>query len=250
MLSKFETKSNRVKGVAFHPRRPWIAASLHNGSVQLWDYKMGTLVESFEEHAGPVRGVAFHGSQPMVVSGGDDAKVKVWSLKTRRCLFTLSGHQDYVRTVTFHGMQPWVLSASDDQTLRVWNWQSRACVAILTGHNHYVMSAQFHPSPSQDLVVSASLDQTVRVWDVSGLRRKSAAGSVATDMSSRSHPASQSAASLDTSPDVFGNPDCIVKFVLEGHDRGVNWATFHPTLPLIVSGSDDRQVKLWRMNGI
>lgn len=24
---------------------------------------------------------------------------------------------------------------------------------------------------------------------------------------------------------------------------------FHPTLPLIVSGADDRQVKLWRMNG-
>jgi coatomer protein complex subunit alpha (xenin) len=33
-----------------------------------------------------------------------------------------------------------------------------------------------------------------------------------------------------------------------GHDRGVNWASFHPTLPLIVSGADDRQVKLWRMN--
>jgi WD40 repeat protein len=41
----------------------------------------------------------------------------------------------------------------------------------------------------------------------------------------------------------------MVKYVLEGHDRGVNWATFHPTMPLIVSAGDDRQVKLWRMNG-
>ena len=39
-----------------------------------------------------------------------------------------------------------------------------------------------------------------------------------------------------------------MKYVLEGHDRGVNWASFHTTLPLIVSGADDRQVKLWRMN--
>lgn len=31
--------------------------------------------------------------------------------------------------------------------------------------------------------------------------------------------------------------------------RGVNWAAFHPSLPLIVSGADDRQVKLWRYNG-
>lgn len=42
--------------------------------------------------------------------------------------------------------------------------------------------------------------------------------------------------------------DAVVKHVLEGHDRGVNWAAFHPTLPLIVSAADDRQVKLWRMN--
>ena len=62
-----------------------------------------------------------------------------------------------------------------------------------------------------------------------------------------------------------------MKYVLEGHDRGVNWASFHPTLPLVISGADDRpadsapfsfkkrhtkrqkrharrQVKLWRMN--
>ena len=49
-------------------------------------------------------------------------------------------------------------------------------------------------------------------------------------------------------PDLFGQADAVVKHVLEGHDRGVNWANFHPTMPLIVSGADDRQVKLWRMN--
>lgn len=49
--------------------------------------------------------------------------------------------------------------------------------------------------------------------------------------------------------DLFGGGDAVVKYVLEGHDRGVNWAAFHPTLPLIVSGADDRQVKLWRYNG-
>ena len=50
--------------------------------------------------------------------------------------------------------------------------------------------------------------------------------------------------------DLFGGGDAVVKYVLEGHDRGVNWAAFHPTLSLIVSGADDRQVKLWRINGM
>jgi hypothetical protein len=46
--------------------------------------------------------------------------------------------------------------------------------------------------------------------------------------------------------DLFGGNDAIVKYVLEGHDRGANWASFHHTLPLIVSGADDRQVSFSR----
>jgi coatomer protein complex subunit alpha (xenin) len=36
-----------------------------------------------------------------------------------------------------------------------------------------------------------------------------------------------------------------VKYVLEGHDREVNYAMFHPTLPLIISAADDRTNKIW-----
>ncbi|WPT11984.1 Coatomer subunit alpha-1 [Picochlorum sp. SENEW3] len=239
MLTKFETKSNRVKGLSFHPKRPWILASLHSGVVQLWDYRMGTLIDRFDEHEGPVRGVDFHPSQPLFVSGGDDYKIKVWNYKQRRCLFTLLGHLDYIRTVQFHSESPWIVSASDDQTIRVWNWQSRTCAAVLTGHNHYVMCAQFHPK--EDLVVSASLDQTVRVWDISALRKKN----VTPGMGPRDELSMRAA---QANAELFGSGDAVVKYVLEGHDRGVNWASFHPSLPLIVSGADDRQVKLWRMN--
>ncbi|XP_044946612.1 coatomer subunit alpha-2-like isoform X2 [Hordeum vulgare subsp. vulgare] len=69
MLTKFETKSNRVKGLAFHPWRPWILASLHSGVIQMWDYRMGTLLHRFDEHDGPVRGVHFHKTQLLFVSG-------------------------------------------------------------------------------------------------------------------------------------------------------------------------------------
>jgi coatomer protein complex subunit alpha (xenin) len=99
-LIKFQSKSLRVKGLAFHPQRPWILASLHNGVIQLWDYRMEVLITSFEEHDGPVRGVDFHKSQPLFVSGGDDYKVKVWNYQLKKCLFTMpSGHLDYIRTV-------------------------------------------------------------------------------------------------------------------------------------------------------
>ncbi|KXT10334.1 hypothetical protein AC579_1033 [Pseudocercospora musae] len=239
MLTKFESKSSRAKGIAFHPKRPWILVSLHSSTIQLWDYRMGTLIDRFEEHDGPVRGIDFHKTQPLFVSGGDDYKIKVWSYQTRRCLFTLNGHLDYVRTVFFHHELPWIISSSDDQTIRIWNWQNRNLICTMTGHNHYTMCAQFHPK--EDLVVSASLDQSVRVWDISGLRKKhSAPTSMSFD--------DQITRANQTPADMFGNTDAVVKFVLEGHDRGVNWVAFHPTLPLIVSAGDDRLVKLWRMS--
>lgn len=123
MLTKFESKSNRVKGIilchfprvlhltnnqyglglAFHPTQPLLAAALHNGSVQLWNYRMGVLVDRFEEHEGlfcyellqwfssyifdigPVRGVAFHPSRALLATGGDDYKIKVWG-KQGKCI--------------------------------------------------------------------------------------------------------------------------------------------------------------------
>ncbi|KAJ9583889.1 hypothetical protein L9F63_021766 [Diploptera punctata] len=222
MIIKFDTKSARVRGLAFHKKRPWILASLHNGVIQLWDYRRCFLMDRFDEHEGPVRGICFHNQQSLFVS---------------EMYFTFLGHLDYIRTTVFHHKYPWILSCSDDQTIRIWNWQSRNCISILTGHTHYVMCAQFHPT--DDIVVSASLDQTVRVWDISGLRKKNVApvpGEI------------QELVKNSRTTELFALPDALVKHILEGHDRGVNWACFHPTQPLIISGADDKEIKLWRMN--
>lgn len=102
------------------------------------------------------------------------------------------------------------------------------------------MCAAFHPT--EDLVASASLDQTIRIWDISGLRKKNAVPG----MGAGSNRVNTTLSGTQT--DLFGQPDVIVKYVLEGHDRGVNNVAFHPTLPLLVSAADDRLVKLWRYN--
>ncbi|KAK6589732.1 coatomer complex subunit alpha [Cryptosporidium xiaoi] len=244
MIIKCESKSTRAKGLSFHPKLPWILVSLHNGVIQFWDYRIGSLLDTFEEHEGPVRGIDFHESQPIFVSGGDDYRVKVWNYKERKCLFTLLGHLDYIRTVEFHKEYPWILSSSDDQTMRLWNWQSRTCIAVITGHNHYVMCSKFHPH--QDLLASASMDQTVRIWDFTGLREKTVKGH-ALNVSGSMIPISHT---MPAHVDMFGANDVLCKFVLEGHERGVNWVSFHPTLSLLASASDDRTIKLWRYNDI
>lgn len=59
-INIFETKSNRVKGLSFHPTRPWVLAALHNGVIQMWDYRVKTLLDRYDEH----EGVSRHGDFP------------------------------------------------------------------------------------------------------------------------------------------------------------------------------------------
>ncbi len=86
------------------------------------------------------------------------------------------------------------------------------------------MCAQFHPT--KDLIVSCSLDQTLRLWDFSTIRKKY----------------SQSKSQNNE----YASNEVEIHAVLEGHERGVNWCSFHPTLNLIVSAADDKKVKIWK----
>ncbi|KAL0251233.1 hypothetical protein GEMRC1_000446 [Eukaryota sp. GEM-RC1] len=233
----FETTSQRVKGVTFHPYLPWVLTSLHNGIIQLWDFRAGTLLDQFHGHTGPVRGVAFHPEQPLFASGGDDKVIRLWNLHTRSCFATINKHADYIRCLQFHRTQPWLLSSSDDQTVRIFNFQSRKTVAVLQGHSHYVMFAAFHPS--KPLVASASLDATIRVWDISHLLDRQ------TSPSGKSYgPISAVSDREGSFLSVYGTS---IKFLLEGHELGVNTLAWHPTDDMIVSGGDDKTIRLWRL---
>lgn len=73
-------------------------SSLHSGIIQLWDYRMCTLVDKFDEHEGPVRAVCFHQQQPLFVSGGDDYKIKVWPL----LFFLVWSHYIWMFIILYH----------------------------------------------------------------------------------------------------------------------------------------------------
>eukprot|EP00775_Hariotina_reticulata_P004965 gene4965-5206_t len=155
MLTKFETKSNRVKGLSFHPKRPWILASLHSGVIQLWDYRMGTLIDRFDEHDGP-----FHSEYPWIVSASDDQTIRTWNWQSRTCISVLTGHNHYVMCAMFHPKEDLIVSASLDQTVRVWDISGlrKKSVApmkyVLEGHDRGVNWASFHPT--LPLIVSES----------------------------------------------------------------------------------------------
>ncbi|GER26569.1 coatomer [Striga asiatica] len=171
-MTKFETKSNRVKALSFHSKRPWILVSLHSGVIQLWDYRMGTLIDRFEEHDGPVRGVQFHKSQPLFVSRG-----VVYLLNAPQILYltgldavvkyVLEGHDRGVDWASFHPTLPLIVSGADDRQVNLaheWYEYTKAWeVDTLRGHMNNVSCVLFHTR--QDIIVSNSENKSIRVWE-------------------------------------------------------------------------------------
>ena len=87
------------------------------------------------------------------------------------------------------------------------------------GHSSSVYSIAFHPT--LPILATSSYDKTVKLWRL-----------VYTPDGSIS--AATCVATLDSSNG--------------GHSRSVSSVAFHPTLPFLVTGSDDKTAKLWRLD--
>lgn len=49
--------------------------------------------------------------------------------------------------------------------------------------------------------------------------------------------------------ELYGGTEVEVKHIIEGHEKGVNWVSFHPSMKILASAADDKMIKLWRLSG-
>lgn len=76
LVKKFETRTARVKGVCFHPTRPWVITSLHSGIIQIWDYNMNIVLATFDVL--PTLTVGSRGTRARGRFSSASAPVRVW----------------------------------------------------------------------------------------------------------------------------------------------------------------------------
>ena len=222
--------SGVVTSVAFHPTAPLLATGSRDNTVKIWDLspdnKSATCVVTLAGHIDYVTSVTFHPTAttpPLLASGSRDNTVKLWHLSpdSTTCVATLEGHTGHVNYVAFHPTEPLLATGSQDKTVKLWlmssDNSSATCVATLADHLAPVYSVAFHPT--EPLLATGSGDTTVRVWRISLSAATCVGGLV-----------------LPVSP---GNG---------GYKRAVTSVAFHPTAPLLATGSADHTVRLWRLS--
>ncbi|KAK5150171.1 Coatomer subunit beta' [Recurvomyces mirabilis] len=247
-------RSERVKGIDFHPVEPWILTTLYSGHVYIWSYETQSIIKTFELTDVPVRAGRFVTRKNWIVCGSDDFQLRVYNYNTSEKITSFEAHPDYIRAIVVHPTQPFVLTASDDMTIKLWDWEKGwKCVQVFEGHSHYVMGLAINPKDTNTFA-SACLDRTVKIWSL---------GSSTPNFTLEAHetkgvnhvdyyPQSDKPYLLTTSDDrtvkIWDYTTKALIATLEGHTSNVSFACYHPELPVIISGSEDGTIKIWHAN--
>lgn len=253
-----------------------LTGSMDN-TTRLWDWRTGKCLRTFQSHTGGV--ISVHFDAQYVASGSMDQTIRVHDYKTG-ATFLLRGHTDWVNSVKIDSASRTLLSASDDCTVRLWDLDTRQCIKVFEGHVGQVQQVlplplefelddadlmpgdkdddgsstassplvhnhhhHHHQSTAADsslpfwpydpervapprYMLTGALDSTIRLWDVH-------APAAPVPHSQSASPGSQQPPPSTTA--------CLRTFF--GHVEGI-WALAGDHLRL-VSGSEDRTVKIW-----
>ncbi|KAH8812140.1 putative E3 ubiquitin ligase complex SCF subunit sconB [Xylogone sp. PMI_703] len=227
-------------------------------TLKVWNWHTGECLSTFQGHTAGVIALNFDGN--ILASGSVDTSIKIWNFEDKST-FCLRGHTDWVNAVKVDSASRTVFSASDDCTVRLWDLDTKQSIRTFEGHVGQVQQicilppeyepdeADYHddddtsssvssgdlpysPHPSDDCptttaesfgpgfassaasgralppryILTSALDSTIRLWD------------------------------CHCSP-----PRCLK--TLFGHVEGI-WALAGDLLR-IVSGAEDRMVKVW-----
>ncbi|ORZ38107.1 WD40-repeat-containing domain protein [Catenaria anguillulae PL171] len=191
-----------------------------------------------------------------LVSGSRDDTIRIWDLSTGRSTHTLAGHNGSVLCLEFNRTHL-------DFSIRLWDWGTGKCTGQFDGHAAAVNAVQVHG----DVLVSASGDKKLRIWDLRAPTAKAEVGKLEghargiacvafdgryvcsgtpTPSFSSATPAAASAA-VPPQPGTIAPSPAQVR-VITGHDDLVRTLQFSAADNVLVSGSYDESVRIWRLS--
>jgi len=238
---------------------------------------------TLRSHFDGVRSLGFHPSEPVLITASEDQTLKMWNLQktitTKKStnldvepVYTFRGHTGPVLCLCVSGAGDFCFSGGVDATVRCWNippptidpydtYDASVMFNVLDGHKDAVWNLSYNSTRQQ--LLSCSADGTVKLWSPSNAKTPLVAtlGETEEGVPTCCDWVTGEAGHLVVS---FSTAVCIIydaetsavvmrldtaQDPVSGQPVGpINAVLAHPTLPLTITGHEDRHIRFYDNN--
>ncbi|QRW00934.1 hypothetical protein RhiJN_28952 [Ceratobasidium sp. AG-Ba] len=251
VCAALEGHSRCVTCITFSPDGRQIVSGSEDCTLRIWDAQNGEMVLGpLNGHLSPITCVAYSPNSHLIASGSarSEATIRIWNARNGNLIKEPLKHDDSVRCLCFSPDSRQLASGSDDCIMRIWDPDTHKTIlnSEKSPHEGYVTSVSY--SSCGRRIVSGTDEHQLRMWSSeTGEEIKSMMASEAPEsiafvpsgeflcLSSREN--SIFARTVDTGAMVLGP--------LAGHTGKIRSMVFSPNGDYIVSGSNDKTVRIW-----
>lgn len=204
-------------GIAFNRKGDQIVSITRKGYLNVSGWPGGETKWEIHSGSGRLLSLSISLDSQLIATGDDDGYIKLWDVASGRKLGEIKAHSDNVHTLSFDAKSKHIISASDDLSIKFWDINTKREVRAFT-------------EPMDKLTCAAlSFDRTLIAYG---------SKTITVDLLRRRRTDKR----YIRLRDVISGRDI---FTFEGHAKDIRTVAFLPGRRYIVSGAEDKTVKIW-----
>ncbi len=245
---QFVADKEGVDRISISPNGQFIASgSEQSASVKIWQLD-GTLVEEFGNYQAGVGDIAFSPNGQSLAVASLSGKIEIQKINGRSKRQLPSQNQP-ITSIAFTLNGETLITGDKAGTIKYWSLEENPTSPMKTSTAHQGTVRDISVFPNRSFVVSASNDQTLRTWELPETNR-SHEEEIYTVAFAPYHNRAAYAGWDDTIK--IWNRQGITQqepeMTLKGHSGSINSLSFSANGQYLVSGSDDKRIKVWNLD--
>jgi WD40 repeat protein len=238
---RFRTHRSSVRSVAVTADGRTVISGSVDGTVRMWDAQSGEERRYLGRHTEPITSIALSLDGALALSSAEDGTVCLWNVQTGECRLRLSTQKGKCSALSRDGR---MIAAAAHCAIFLWDAQTGLLLRRINGEQ--VLTITFSPDGKWIIGSFHSLSGGLGCWDVDSgeLLKRFETDSLVVSMAVSADARTLAAGVLDAVW-IWDVDSGTQRLRLLGHEQPVGSVGISADGRLVVSGSNDRTVRVW-----